>query len=120
MVVLFLIRGYVVARYITIWKSTQLMGWTGVDQSLLHGWLYIPVAVGFLLLSVVLLGSPENRLRAIVSVPARVYFLTAVAAVVVPFSIRASMESAWAGIISQRLSLFSGRPVAGRFEPFKL
>jgi hypothetical protein len=84
------------------------MGWTGVDQSLLHGWPYVPVAVGFLLFSVVLLGSPENRWRAIVSVPAQVYFLTAVAVVVMPFSIRASMESAWAGIISQRLSLFSG------------
>lgn len=107
-VVLFLIRGYVVTRYITTWKSTQLIGWTGVDQSLLHGWPYLPVAVGFLLFSVVLLSRPENRWRAIVSVPAQAYFLTAVAVVVMPFSVRASMDNAWAGIISQRLSLFSG------------
>jgi hypothetical protein len=107
-VALFLIRGYVVARYITIWKSTQLVGWTGVDQSLLYGWPYLPVALGFLLFSVVLLARPENRWRAIVSVLAQAYFLTAVAVIVMPFSVRASMDSAWAGIISHRLSLFSG------------
>jgi len=105
-VVLFLIRGYVVAKYIITWKSTQLMGWTGVDQSLLHGWPYLPVAVGFLLFSVVLLGMPENRWRAIASVPGQAYFLTAIAIVVMPYSIRASTDSAWAGIISHRLSLF--------------
>jgi hypothetical protein len=107
-VVLILIRGYVMARYITVWKSTQLTNWAGVDQSSLHGWPYIPVAARFLLFGVVLLRGPENRWRAIVSVAAQVFSLTAVAVVVIPSSIRASMECAWAGIISKRLSLFSG------------
>jgi len=105
---LLLIRVYVVARYITMWKSTQLMSWTGVDQSLLHGWPYVPVATSFLLFSATLLSLPENRRRALFSVLAQAYLLTGVAVVAMPFAIRASTDRAWAGIISNRLSLFSG------------
>ena len=107
-IALFLIRGYVVARYLTIGNLVNSWTWTGVDQSLLHGWPYVPVALGFLLFSAVLLSRPENRWRALFSVLSQAYFLTAVAVVTMPFAIRASTDNAWAGIISNRLSLFSG------------
>jgi hypothetical protein len=107
-VVLSLIRGYIVARYISIWELRQLVYWTGADQALLYGWLYLAVAVGFLLISVILLSEPKNRWRAIVSVPAQAYFLTAAAIVLIPSSIRASMEHAGASHIADRLSLLSG------------
>jgi hypothetical protein len=106
-VALSLIRGYIGTRYITIWMPRQLVYWTGADQTLLYGWLYLSVAAGFLLFSVVLLSEPENRWRAIVSVPAQAYFLTAIAIAVVPSAIRTSIEGAWASRIADRLSLFS-------------
>jgi hypothetical protein len=104
----FLVRSYVVARYLSFWTHTQLRLWTGIDQSLLHGWPYLPVGLGFLLFSAVLLGEPENRWRAMVSVPAQAYFLTAVAIIAIPTAIRVSMYGAAAGAIAERLSLLSG------------
>jgi hypothetical protein len=105
---LFLVRGYIVARYSTTWTHTQLRLWTGVDQSLLHGWPYLPVALGFLFFCAVLLCQPENRWRAIVSVPAQAYFLNAVAIAVIPEFIRTSVDSTAASLIAERLSLLSG------------
>jgi len=104
----FLLRGYVVGRYITSWSLTQLKACTGVDQSLLYGWRYLPVAIGFLIFSGILLLKPENRWRAMISVPAQAFLLTAVAIAVMPSGIRASMDKAPATFIAQRLSLFSG------------
>jgi hypothetical protein len=106
-VALLLVRVYFVARYLTMWMPRQLVYWTGADQALLNGWLYVPVALGLLLFTFVLLSEPENGWRAIVSAPAQAYFLTAVAIVVVPDAIR-SIESAWASYIAARLSLLSG------------
>lgn len=103
-----LARSYIAARYFTLWIHTQLRLWTGADQFLLHGLAYLPVALGFLLFSAVLLGQPENRLRAVVSIPAQAYFLTAIAIVVMPTVIRTSMGGAEASVIADRLSLFSG------------
>jgi hypothetical protein len=106
--VLFLIRSYVVARYLTIWMKFQLISWTGADQAWLHGWHYLPVFMGFLLFTVVLLCEPENRWRALVSVLAQAYFLTAVAIAVMPDEIQPSKEIAPASLIVFRLSLLSG------------
>jgi hypothetical protein len=100
------IRFYVVARYFTMWMPRQLVYWTGADQALLYGWLYVPVALGFLLFTFVLLGKPENGWRVMVSAPAQAYFLTAVAIVVIPDAIR-TIESGWASFIAARLSLLS-------------
>ena len=105
--VISLVRSYVAAKYIFLWSHTQLRLWTGADQFLLHGLAYLPVALGFLLFSAVLLGQPENRWRAVVSIPAQAYFLTAVAIVVMPTMIRKSMDGAEASAIADRLSLFS-------------
>jgi len=105
---LFLIHSYIVARYFTVWIKSQLICWTGADQAWLHGWHYLPVFMGFLLFSVVLLGEPENRWRAVVSVLAQAYLLTAVAIVMMPSEIQTSKESAPAGLIAFRLSLLSG------------
>jgi hypothetical protein len=105
---LFLIRGYIVAKFLTIWELRQLVYWTGADQALVYGWIYLAVALGFLLFIAFLLNEPENRWRAMVSVPAQAYFLTAVAIVVIPSSIGASVENAWAEYIAERLSLLSG------------
>jgi hypothetical protein len=104
---LLLIASYFVARYVTMWMPRQLVYWTGADQVLLYGWLYVPVALGLLLFSLALLNEPENGWRALVSSPAQAYFLTAVAIVVIPNAIRSS-ESAWASYIGARLSLLSG------------
>jgi hypothetical protein len=104
---LLLIRSYFVARYVTLWMPRQLAYWTGADQALLYGWLYVPVALGFLFFSLVLLSEPENGWRAVLSAPAQAYFLTAVAIVAIPNAIR-SGESAWASYIGARLSLLSG------------
>jgi hypothetical protein len=60
------------------------------------------------LFSVIVLSEPKNRWRAIVSVPAQAYFLTAAAIVLIPSSIRASMEHGGASQIAGRLSLLSG------------
>ncbi|MFZ0745307.1 MAG: hypothetical protein WAM85_12930 [Terracidiphilus sp.] len=106
--VLFLIRAYIAKRYFIGWTRTQLREWTGVDQSLLHGWPYVLVIMGFLLFSVILLSRPENRWRALGGVPAQIYFLTAVAITLMPSLIRTSMESAEASLITKRLSLLSG------------
>jgi len=106
--VLFLIRHYIVARYLTVWELRQLVYWTGADQALVYGWIYLAVALGFLLFIAILLNEPENRWQALVSVPAQAYFLTAVAIVLIPSNIRASVEQAWAGYIAERLSLVSG------------
>jgi hypothetical protein len=65
------------------------------------------MALGFLLFSAVLLGQPENRRRAVVSIPAQAYFLTAAAIVVMPAAIQKSMDGAAASSIPDRLSLFS-------------
>jgi hypothetical protein len=106
--VLLLIRRYIVARYPTFWELRQLVYWTGADQALVYGWIYLAVALGFLLFIAVLLNEPENRWRAMVGMPAQAYFLTAVAIVVIPSSIGASVENVWAGYIAERLSLLSG------------
>jgi len=105
---LFLIRGYIGARYLSIWELRQLAYWTGADQALLYGWVYSAVALAFLLFIAILLNEPENRWRAMVSVPAQAYFLTAAAIVLIPSFIGASIEHAWAGFIAERLSLLSG------------
>ncbi len=105
---LFLIRSYIVARYLTVWMKFQFISWTGTDQAWLHGWHYLPVFMGFLLFSVVLLCMPENRWQFVVSVLAQVYLLTAVAIVLMPSEIQTSKESAPGGLIAFRLSLFSG------------
>jgi hypothetical protein len=106
--VLLLIRRYIVARYRTFWELRQLIYWTGADQALVYGWIYLAVALGFLLFIAILLNEPENRWRAMVSAPAQAFFLTAVAIVVIPSSIGASVENVWAGYIAERLSLLSG------------
>ena len=102
-----LARSYIAARYFTFWIHTQLRLWTGADQFLLHGLAYLPVALGFLLFSAVLLFQPENRWRAVASIPAQAYFLTAIAIVAMPTAIKASMNGAEASVIADRLSLFS-------------
>jgi hypothetical protein len=105
---IFLLRGYIVARYVTNRRVMQLMVCTGADQSYLYGWHYLPVTIGFLLFSVVLLGEPENRWRAVVSVLGQTYLLTAITIIVMPSEIRASLDNASSGQIAFRLSLFSG------------
>lgn len=88
--------------------KSQLICWTGADQAWLHGWYYLPVFIGFLLFGVVLLCEPENRRRALTSVLAQAYFLTAVVIAVMPSEIQPSKETAPAGLIAFRLSLLSG------------
>jgi len=88
--------------------KSQLICWTGTDQAWLHGWHYLPIFSGFLLFGAVILGEPENRWRAVVSVLAQAYLLTAVAIVMMPSEIQTSKESAPAGLIAFRLSLLSG------------
>lgn len=105
--VLFSIRSYAVARYITSWRNTQLMAWTGFDQLWLYGWSYLLASLGFLVFSIVLLSEPENRWRAIVSVPGQVYFLTAIAVAALPSGIRLSLDNPNDNV-TFRLSLFSG------------
>jgi hypothetical protein len=106
--VLGLIRGYIMASYRTNWELRQLIYWTGADQALLYGWIYLAVALGFLLFIAILLNEPENRWSAMVSVPAQAYVLTAVAIILIPSAIGASVEHVWAGFIAERLSLLSG------------
>jgi hypothetical protein len=105
---LLLIRSYVVAKYLTTWIKSQLICWTGADQAWLHGWHYLPVFIGFLLFGIVLLCEPENRWRALVSILAQAYFLTAVTIALMPSEIQSSKETAPAGGIAFRLSLLSG------------
>jgi hypothetical protein len=105
---LFLIRSYIVTKYLTVWLKSQLISWTGTDQAWLHGWHSLPVFIVFLLFSIVLLCRPENRWRALVSVLAQAYLLTAVVIVLMPSEIQTSKESAPAGLIAFRLSLLSG------------
>jgi hypothetical protein len=107
-VALLLIRGYVELRHTIVWTPHQLVYWTGADQALLYGWPYVPVALGFLLFSIVLLREPENGWRAMVGLPAQAYFLTAAAIVIVPSAIEAPGHGAWAAYVATRLSLLSG------------
>jgi hypothetical protein len=104
---LVLIRFYFDSRYYTTWTSTQILFSTGVDQCLLEGWRYLPVAIGMLLFSIALLGQRENRRRAMASVVAQVYALNAVAIVVLPMAIRRTMDGVDAGHFAYRLSLYS-------------
>jgi hypothetical protein len=106
--ILFLLRVYTTSRYLTLWLPRQTMYWTGADQALLWGWLYIPVFFGFLLFSLVLLSEPENRWRAVTSITAQVYFLTGLAIVLLPTAIRRSVDVSWASCIAERFSLLPG------------
>jgi len=105
---LFLIRGHILAKYFVLSEPWQLTCWTGADQFLLYGCRYLPAALGFLLFGVVILCAPENRRRAIVSVPAQVYALTAVAVMLIPWAIGTSKETAAASYMSERLSFLCG------------
>jgi hypothetical protein len=107
-VILFLLRIYTTSRYLTLWLPRQTMYWTGADQALLWGWLYIPVFLGFLLFSLVLLSEPENRWKAVSSIIAQVYFLTGLAIVLLPTAIRRSVDVSWASCIAERFSLLPG------------
>ena len=106
--IIFLARSYIVTRYFTLWVRMQLRLWTGVDQAMLHGWAYLPVALGFFLFIAILLWEPENRWPAVVSVLAQVYFLTGVAIILIPTVIKKSADGAEASAISDRLSLLTG------------
>jgi hypothetical protein len=106
--ILFLLRIYTTSRFLTVWLPRQTMYWTGADQALLWGWLYIPVFLGFLLFSVVLLSEPENRWKAVSSITAQVYFLTGLAIVLLPTAIRRSVTDTWASCIAERFSLLPG------------
>jgi hypothetical protein len=107
-VILFLLRIYATSRYLTLWLPRQTMYWTGADQALLWGWLYIPVFLGFLLFSLALLSEPENRWKAVSSMTAQVYFLTGLAIVLLPTGIRRSVNDPWASCIAERFSLLPG------------
>jgi hypothetical protein len=109
-ILVFLIRSYVVMKYNTIWMPRQLIYWTGADQALLFGWLYLAVAIGFLIFSfsLIVLREPKDFLKTVTSVPGQAYFLTAVAIVLIPSAIQVSVEQAWASRIADRLSLLSG------------
>jgi hypothetical protein len=106
--VILLSRCYIAARYWTGWWRGQFMCLTGADQALLRGWAYILVTAGFLLFSAVLLCQPENRWRALKSVPAQIYYLTVFTVIAMPSVVHTSMGGAEAGLITDRMSLFSG------------
>jgi hypothetical protein len=109
MAVFLLIRIYIVTRYFTVWVKSQFICWTGADQAWLHGWHYLPVFIGFILFSAVLLWEPENRRRAVAGVLAQIYFLTAAAIIVLPSGLKTSVDGVvWAGLIDIRLSLLAG------------
>jgi hypothetical protein len=107
-VVLFLIRGYIAARYVTVWMPRQLLYWTGADQALLYGGLYLLVAMAFLFFNVIFIIKSKNNWRAYVNVPAQGFFITAIGIMLIPSSIRASIEQAEVSHIADRVSLFSG------------
>lgn len=106
-VVIFLLRKFIMIRFVTWWQIGQLKLITGADQALVHGWNYLPVCVGLLLFSVVLLCGPENRGKALRGIIAQFYCLTALVIVLIPSSIGKS-EGAPAGQIAERLSLLAG------------
>ena len=103
-----LLRGYIMAKYQAIWGTRQIGYCTGADQAMLYGWVYAPVALGFLLFIIAILRQPENGRRAILSVPAQAYFLTACVIAVFPTAVRASADHAWGSLIADRLSLLAG------------
>jgi hypothetical protein len=103
-----LMRGYIMAKYQTYWGTRQIGYCTGADQAMLYGWVYAPVALGFLLFIIAILRQPENGRRAILSVPAQAYFLTASVIAVFPTAVRASTDHAWGSLIADRLSLLAG------------
>jgi hypothetical protein len=81
---------------------------TGIDQILLHGWLYLLPAFGLAVFCVVLLSGAESRGRTLASVPAQAYYLTAISILVIPSAIRSSIYGPAASLIADRLSLLAG------------
>jgi hypothetical protein len=106
--VILLFRCCIAARYGTHWSHGQFKCLTGADQALLRGWAYLLVTAGFLLFSAVLLCQPENRWRALKSLPAQVYYLTVLVVIAMPSIVRTSAGGAEASLIADRVSLFSG------------
>ena len=104
---LLVIRLVLSSRYMTDWTRDQLIFATGIDQVLLRGWHYLPVALGLLLFCVILLFKSENLGDTLTGVSAQAYFLTAAAIVVIPTAIRSSTYSPSASLIADRLSLLS-------------
>ena len=91
----------------TGWSLGQLIFSTGIDQALLHGWRYLPTAIGLFVFSTILLIQSENRGSTLKSLPAQAYYLTAIAIVVIPSAIRSSKYAPSASLIPDRLSLLS-------------
>jgi hypothetical protein len=105
--VLLAIRIYLESRFMTSWTRDQLIFSTGIDQILLHGWKYLLPALGLVLFCAVLLYQSENRRSTLTGVLAQAYYLTAIAIIVIPSTIRSSTYAPSASLIADRLSLLS-------------
>jgi hypothetical protein len=118
---LLVIRLVLASRFMTDWTRDQLIFATGIDQILLRGWQYTPIALGLLLFSLILLFKSENRGSTLTGLPAQAYFLTAIAIIVIPTAIRSSIYSPSASLIADRLSLLSAVLLLAllSYSPFK-
>jgi hypothetical protein len=105
--VLMAIRIYLESRFMTGWTRDQIIFSTGIDQILLHGWQYLVPALGLVLFCVILLYQSENRASTLTGVPAQAYYLTTIAIIVIPSTIRSSTYAPSASLIADRLSLLA-------------
>lgn len=101
------IRLIVATMYMSGWTREQLIFASGIDQVLLYGWDYLPVAIVLLLFCVILLFNSENRGSTLTAVSAQAYYLTAIAIIVIPTAIRSSTYGPAASRIADRLSLLA-------------
>jgi hypothetical protein len=101
------VRLFLEKRYMTGWTPSQIIFSTGIDQIFLHGWRYLIPAVGLFVFCAVLLFQSKNRSSALKSVAAQAYYLTAVAIIAIPTSIRTSAYAPSASLIADRLSLLA-------------
>jgi hypothetical protein len=101
------IRFFLEARFMTGWTPGQVIFSTGIDQIFLHGWHYLPPAIGLLMFCAILFFQSENRVSTLKSISAQVYYLTAIAIIAIPSTIRSSRYEPSASLIADRLSLLA-------------
>lgn len=91
------------------WAPRSLVYWTGADQALLFGPVYIAVALAFVSIPLLVITQSGEKMRNVLSLaPAQIFWLTAIAVLFAPFSVGGSDHHAPAFYIPDRLSLLVG------------
>ncbi len=102
---------FILLRVKSTWMPRQLFYWSGADQALLYGPIYLFVALAFLSSAAALIFIQIKELsksKYLFSLPLQIWLLMGVAIVLIPFSVGGSDIHSAASHIPDRLSLLSG------------